>query len=165
MMHTKAIKPKKGQESVWDYPRPPKLEPVGESVQVIFNDKVLAQSVNALRILETSHPPTVYIPKKDIDLSLLATSTRNTYCEWKGRGSYYHLVDDGRTVHDAAWYYHAPRNNYVALKDHISFYPSKVEKCFIGDEQVEAQAGDFYGGWITSRIVGPFKGGEGTFGW
>jgi len=165
MKHPKAIKPKQGQESVWDYPRPPKLERIGESVRVIFNGKVLAETNDALRILETSHPPTVYIPKKDIDLSMLEEASRNTYCEWKGKGSYYHLIDGDRVVENAAWYYHNPRNAYADLKDHIAFYPSKVDQCFIGDEEVEAQAGDFYGGWITSKIVGPFKGGEGTFGW
>jgi uncharacterized protein (DUF427 family) len=165
MRHPKAIKPKQGQESVWDYPRPPKLEPVGETVRVIFNEKVLAQSTEALRILETSHPPTIYIPKKDIDLSMLEEASRNTYCEWKGRGSYYHLLNGDRVVQNAAWYYHNPRNAYKDLKNHIAFYPSKVDQCFIGDEEVEAQAGDFYGGWITSKIVGPYKGGDGTFGW
>jgi uncharacterized protein (DUF427 family) len=164
-MHPKPIRPRKGQESVWDYPRPPKLEAVGELVKVIFNGKVLANSVNALRILETSHPPTIYIPNRDIDLSLLRESSRNTYCEWKGKGSYYHLVDDDKKVTNGAWIYHNPRNSYKALKDHISFYPSKVDECFIGDERVQAQEGDFYGGWITSKIVGPFKGGDGTFGW
>ena len=165
MHHPNAIKPKKDQESVWDYPRPPKLEPVGDHVRVIFNGKVLADSSKALRILETSHPPTIYIPKGDIDMTMLEESSRTTFCEWKGMGSYYHIVVSDKRVENAAWFYLNPQKAYADLKDHIAFYPSKVDECYIGDELVQAQEGDFYGGWITSKIVGPFKGGTGTFGW
>ncbi|MCH2216086.1 MAG: DUF427 domain-containing protein, partial [Flavobacteriales bacterium] len=107
----------------------------------------------------------IYIPKGDIDMSMLTESSRTTFCEWKGMGSYYHLADGKKRVENAAWFYLNPKNAYSPLKDHIAFYPSKVDECYIGDERVQAQEGDFYGGWITSKIVGPFKGGTGTFGW
>lgn len=163
--HPKAEKPKKGQESVWDYPRPPKLEKVTSSVEVFFAGRRIASSNNALRILETSHPPTIYIPPSDIDLNILVKSNRSTFCEWKGIGGYYHLHSLKEKMLDAAWYYPDPKPNFIALKDHIAFYPSKVEACFINGERVHSQEGDFYGGWITSNIVGPFKGAPNTYGW
>ncbi len=165
MKHPKPIKPKQGQESVWAYPRPPKLERVSELVEVIFNDRKIASTTKAWRVLETSHPPTIYIPREDVDLNVLVLSTRQTYCEWKGTGRYYHLQDDGLEVMNAAWFYDNPKAAFLSIKNHLSFYPSKVNSCYIGGEQVKAQEGDFYGGWITSKIVGPFKGGPKTFGW
>jgi len=165
MKHPKAIKPKQGEESVWDYPRPPKLEKVNGSVEVHFDGRRIASSNNALRILETSHPPTIYIPPSDIDQDVLIKSERSTFCEWKGKGYYYHLRSEETRIQNAAWYYPNPKPTYSALKNHLSFYPSKVESCYINGEKVEAQEGDFYGGWITSKIVGPFKGPPNTFGW
>ncbi|MCZ4410497.1 DUF427 domain-containing protein [Cryomorphaceae bacterium 1068] len=161
----KAEKPKKGQESVWDYPRPPKLEKVTSLVEVFFAGRRIASSNKALRILETSHPPTIYIPPKDIDQEVLTKSNQTTFCEWKGKGNYYHLELGELKVDNAAWYYQEPKAAYSELKNHIAFYPSKVEACFIDGEKAEAQEGDFYGGWITSKIVGPFKGAANTFGW
>lgn len=165
MKHPKAIKPKGDEESVWDYPRPPKLEKVNSTVEVFFAGRRIASSNNALRILETSHPPTIYIPPEDIEKDVLIKSDQTTFCEWKGKGNYYHLESGSQRVENAAWYYPEPKKSYRELKDHLSFYPSKVEACFINGEKVEAQAGDFYGGWITSKIVGPFKGAPNTFGW
>ena len=159
------IPPSSGQESVWDYPRPPALEPVGETVRVEFAGRVIAESADALRILETSHPPTVYIPPEDVDLALLVPTPRTSGCEWKGRAVYYHLDAGGRLVEEAAWAYPDPRPAYLALKDHLAFYPGRVDACWIGDERVVPQPGGFYGGWITSRVVGPFKGEPGTWGW
>lgn len=165
MKHPKATPPKPGEESVWDYPRPPKLESVNGTVEVFFAARRIASSSNALRILETSHPPTIYIPPKDIVQDVLIKSDRSTFCEWKGKGYYYHLMSEDTRVENAAWYYPDPKPTYSKLKNYLAFYPSKVESCYIDCEKVEAQEGDFYGGWITSKIVGPFKGAPNTFGW
>lgn len=155
-----------GQESVWDYPRPPALEPISDRIRVLFGEHTIADSNNALRILETSHPPTVYIPPSDIDFDLLKPSSKQSFCEWKGVAHYYHVVlKDGTRVGDAAWYYPKPHAKYKQLLDHVSFYPSRAKACYWGDELVQAQAGDFYGGWITSKVVGPFKGDVGTGHW
>jgi uncharacterized protein (DUF427 family) len=163
--YPKAEKPKKGQESVWDYPRPPKLEKVTSSVEVFFGGRRIASTNKALRILETSHPPTVYIPVQDIESDCLIRSNQTTFCEWKGKGNYYHLQSEELKVENAAWYYPKPKATYAELKNCIAFYPSKVDACFIDGQKVVAQQGDFYGGWITSKIVGPFKGAPNTFGW
>ncbi|MEO0557420.1 MAG: DUF427 domain-containing protein [Bacteroidota bacterium] len=154
-----------GQTSVWDHPRPPALEPVGERVRVEFGGRVIAESDEALQILETSHPPTVYIPPADVELASLVQSAKQSGCEWKGYAVYYDIeVGEERSV-DAAWSYPSPREQYAALKDHVAFYPGRVGACFIGDERVTPQPGGFYGGWITSRVAGPFKGIPGSMGW
>lgn len=159
------VPPGPGQESVWDYPRPPALEPVGAAVRVEFAGRTVAESADALRILETSHPPTIYIPPDDVDLTLLVPSAQTSGCEWKGRARYYSLDVDGRTAPEAAWAYPDPRPLYLALKDHLAFYPGRVDACWLGGERVTPQPGGFYAGWITSRVVGPFKGEPGTWGW
>ena len=161
----KIIEPGPGQESVWDYPRPPKLEPSDRRVQVVFADIVIAETRNAIRVLETSHPPVYYIPPQDIRLDYLRQEARNTYCEWKGEASYYTLEVGDRQAKNAAWFYAHPSDRFLPIKDYVAFYPSKVDACYVDGEMVKAQEGDFYGGWITSQIVGPFKGGVGTFGW
>jgi uncharacterized protein (DUF427 family) len=134
-------------------------------VRVELAGEVIADSTRTLRVLETSHPPVYYIPPEDVRREYLRPSRRHTFCEFKGRASYYDLVVGERTVRDAAWYYPEPARGYEALRDHIAFYPGRVDAAFVGDEQVQAQPGDFYGGWITSEIEGPFKGGPGTTGW
>ena len=161
----KRIEPKLGQESVWDYPRPPRVEPVAGRVRVIFGEVVIADTHRARRVLETSHPPTYYIPPSDVRMEHLQKLTRTSLCEWKGRAVYYTVEVGGRRAEAAAWGYPSPTEPFVVLKDHVAFYPSQVDACYVGEEHVEAQAGDFYGGWITSNIVGPFKGGSGTRGW
>ena len=155
-----------GQESVWDYPRPPLLEPIADRIRVLFGSHTIADTTQALRILETSHPPTVYIPPSDIDARFLKSSSAQTFCEWKGVARYYDVVlEDGTRVQEAAWYYPKPHSKYQQLANHVSFYPSRASQCYWGEELVRAQAGDFYGGWITSKIVGPFKGDAGTGHW
>jgi uncharacterized protein (DUF427 family) len=154
-----------GQESVWDYPRPPRVEDSGKHIQVMFNGEVIADTHRAKRVLETSHPPVYYIPPEDIQMDYLTATGRATWCEWKGQAGYYSLTVGGRQARNAAWFYPDPRPGYEAIKDHVAFYPHMMEACTVDGEQVEAQAGDFYGGWITSEIVGPFKGGPGTQGW
>ena len=159
------IEPGPGQESVWDYPRPPRVEGSPETIRVEFGGQEIARSKSALRVLETSHPPVYYIPLDDIDPEVLEPTATSTFCEFKGRASYYTLrVGESISV-DAGWTYLAPSPGFEALTGAVAFYPGRVDACFIGDEAVVPQAGDFYGGWITCNIVGPFKGGPGTFGW
>jgi uncharacterized protein (DUF427 family) len=152
-------------ESVWDYPRPPRLEASQRRVRVEFAGELIADTTRAYRVLETSHPPVYYIPPEDVRSETLRPSRRHSFCEWKGRASYYDLVVGERVVRDAAWYYPDPTSPFVAIRDHVAFYPGRVDAAFVDDEQVQAQAGDFYGGWITAEIEGPFKGGPGTAGW
>ncbi|MCB9437044.1 MAG: DUF427 domain-containing protein [Anaerolineales bacterium] len=159
------IEPQVGQESVWDYPRPPRIELSPRRVRVIHQGIVIAESTRTRRILETSHPPTYYIPIDDIQLVYLVKNHHHTFCEYKGTASYWTLKINGQSVMNVGWSYEKPAQGYENLKHHIAFYPSRVDACYIDDEQVMAQQGDFYGGWITSDVVGPFKGGAGTWGW
>jgi uncharacterized protein (DUF427 family) len=160
------IPPAAGQESVWDYPRPPRVETTPKRIRVIFNGVVIADSVNAIRVLETSHPPSYYLPQSDIRMEyLLEVPNYHTFCEFKGSASYWSIRVNDKQHDQIAWGYHKPSRGYEAITDHLAFYASRVDECYVGDERVKAQAGDFYGGWITSEIVGPFKGGAGTWGW
>lgn len=164
---TSSPRPEPGpeQESVWDYPRPPALEPEERHLRIIFNDTVLADTTSALRVLETSHPPVYYLPPADVAMEHLQQESRTSMCEFKGRAVYYTVTVGDRSARQAAWAYPSPTDRYAALADHLAFYPSKMDACFVGEEQAHAQEGDFYGGWITDDIVGPFKGGPGTIGW
>lgn len=152
-------------ESVWDYPRPPRVEASARRVRVEFGGEVIADSRRAQRVVETSHPPVYYVPPEDVRKECLRPSRRRTWCEFKGEAAYYDLEVGGRLVRDAAWYYPSPAPGYEAIRDHIAFYPGRVDAAFVDDEEVRAQEGDFYGGWITSEVQGPFKGGPGTRGW
>ncbi|MDP9385362.1 MAG: DUF427 domain-containing protein [Actinomycetota bacterium] len=152
-------------ESVWDYPRPPALVPCERRVRVEVGGETLADTTAALRVLETSHPPTIYLPPGDVRMDLLAPVGRSSFCEWKGNATYFDVVAGDRVERAAAWTYRAPVARYAALKDFISLYPGRMDACYIGEEQVQAQPGDFYGGWITSDVTGPFKGAPGTLGW
>lgn len=161
-----AGKAPKHVESVWDYPRPPRLEASAEHVVVEAGGRVVADTRNALRVLETSHPPVYYIPPDDIRDDVLAPSAGSSWCEFKGRAAYMALVSaDGRRREQAGWLYPEPSPPYAALRDHVAFYPGRVERCTVDGEVVRGQEGDFYGGWITDRIRGPFKGGPGTDFW
>jgi uncharacterized protein (DUF427 family) len=152
-------------ESVWDYPRPPRVEPSQRHVRVIVDDVVIADSKRALRVLETSHPPGWYLPSEDVRMDLLRPTSRHTICEFKGQASYFDIAAGGRVRHDAAWSYPRPLPGYEALAGTIAFYPGRVDEAWVDDHRVEPQAGDFYGGWITPDVSGPFKGGPGTRGW
>ena len=152
-------------ESVWDYPRPPRAEPSTRRIRVVIGGVTVADTTRPIRVLETSHPPTYYVPPEDVRREYLRPSRRRTYCEFKGQASYYDLVVGEREVRDAAWYHPDPNERFAAIRDHVAFYPGRVDACFVDEEQVVAQAGDFYGGWLTSDIEGPFKGGPGTAGW
>lgn len=165
-MKKKRISPGPGQESVWDYPRPPRLEAFTGHIRIMHGDTILADTNRAYRVLETSHPPVYYLPPADVRMDFLEPhSGSSSFCEFKGRAAYWNIVLDGHEVAQAAWSYPSPNASFAPLKDYLAFYPSKVDACYVADERVQAQEGDFYGGWITSNIVGPFKGGTGTWGW
>ena len=153
-------------ERVWDYPRPPAIRPCGPRVHVELGGETLADSTRALRVLETSHPPTIYLPPEDVRLDLLAASAaRGSWCEFKGAARYLDALAGGRRSPAVAWTIPDPAPGYEALGDHVAFYPGRVDAAWLGDERVLAQEGDFYGGWITADLVGPFKGPPGTLGW
>lgn len=160
------IAPGPGQESVWDYPRPPKLEASTKHIRIYWGETLIADTNRAYRVLETSHPPTYYIPPTDINRShLVRVPSYETFCEWKGMAEYWDITSERGTSPRAAWSYPSPTGHYASIKDYLAFYPSRVTACYVNDERVKSQEGDFYGGWITSDIVGPFKGGGGTWGW
>jgi len=161
----KKIKPKEGQESVWDYPRPPAIEEVSDHIRIIAFDTIILDANNSFRILETSHPPTYYLPVKSFKNCSIEESRKTSFCEFKGQASYYDLKVGNEIIESFGWGYKKPNNNYSQIKNHICVYAHKVDSCYVNDERVQAQEGDYYGGWITSKIVGPFKGATGTWGW
>lgn len=161
----KKIKPGSGQESVWDYPRPPAIEKVSVHIRVVLLGKIIYDHNAAYRILETSHPPTYYLPMDFFENCEILETDKTSFCEYKGMATYCHIKVDSRQIDFPAWGYPHPNSNYAALEGHISIYAHRMDECFIDDEKVQAQEGDFYGGWITSKVVGPFKGGPGTWGW
>jgi uncharacterized protein (DUF427 family) len=153
-------------ESVWDYPRPPRIEPCAPRVRIELGGVTIADSTAAYRVLETSHPPGIYIPRRDfVAGSLRPSLASQTVCEWKGLASYLDVYGGDRCERAAAWTYLSPVSKYEALGDHVSVYPDRVDGCYLDDERVSGQEGGFYGGWITADIEGPFKGPVGTFGW
>ena len=131
------------QESVWDYPRPPALEPETRRIRIVFNDTTIADSTDALRVLETSHPPVYYLPPEDVRTEVLERETQTTMCEFKGRAVYYTVTVGDRSIRNAAWSYPEPTDRYAELTDHFAFYPSKMDACYVGDEQASSQEGDF----------------------
>jgi len=158
------VSPGPGQESVWDYPRPPRLEAVSERVQVLLDGAVIASTTRALRVLETSHPLVYYFPPQDVRMALFEETARRSYCEWKGEARYLTLRAEGRLVRDVAWFYPAPAAAFRELAGHLAFFLDPLVG-LVGEERALAQPGRFYGGWVTSRVVGPFKGEPGTEGW
>jgi uncharacterized protein (DUF427 family) len=158
-----AEQPQAGQESVWDYPRPPKVVACSCRVKVMHNTKVIADSTEVWRVLETASPPTFYIPNKDIDWAWLIAKPGHSFCEWKGKATYWALADEAAGA-PVAWQYDQPFAEYGMLREHTSFYPARVA-CYVNGERVRPQHGEFYGGWVTNDIVGPFKGDPGTGNW
>ena len=153
------------RESVWDHPRPPRVEASNRRVRVVFAGRTIADSSRALRVLETSHPPVYYVPLEDVAAGVLVPARKRTWCEFKGEAANYDVVAGERVAAGAAWHYPHPASGYEALAGHVAFYPGRMDACFVDDDQVRPQDGDFYGGWITAEIEGPFKGGRGTRGW
>lgn len=178
-MRPERIEPGEGQESVWDYPRPPILMPYVGRVRVVHGGVTIAHTTAAIRVLETSQPPGFYVPRTDVRVDLLRPTATTTMCEWKGAATYWDLslgssdvdvdVDgDGDSdviVREAAWSYERPTTQFASLAGHLAFYAQKLDECWVDDEQVLANPGNFYGGWITSAVVGPFKGVPGSMGW
>lgn len=152
-------------ESVWDYPRPPRIEPSSRTVRIEFGGETVASSSNALRVLETASPPTIYVPIRDVRMELTRPREGHTFCEWKGQASYLDIVVGDLVAEAAAFFYPDPKGPFEQLLDHVSFYVGRVDAAHLGDERVRPQPGHFYAGWITDDIVGPFKGEPGTQGW
>ena len=164
-MNRKRIPPKPGQESVWDYPRPPRLEACNKRVRITVDGISIVDTREAFRVLETSHPPVYYFAPSDVRKDVLRKADGASFCEWKGYADYYSLCLPERVIPNAAWSYRKPTVRFEPIAGYIAFYPGKMDACHVDEEQVIAQVGDFYGGWITSDIVGPFKGGPSTLGW
>jgi uncharacterized protein (DUF427 family) len=154
-------------ESVWEYPRPPRMEASERELKIVHAGETVAETARSLRILETSHPPVYYIAPRDLKMQWLRESKRRgSFCEFKGVATYWDLAVPGAAVVEGvAWSYGAPTGSYAALKDYLAFYASRVDACYVDGELVQPQPGDFYGGWITSHVSGPFKGSPGTMGW
>lgn len=154
-----------GQESVWQYPRPPRLEKINQSIKVVAEGETIAHSTNAYRVLETSHPPVYYLPPADIEMQYLIPTSDRSFCEWKGNATYFDLqINSTRIVH-GAWAYNQPTPDFSAIAGYLAFYAQLMEACYVDEELATPQPGGFYGGWITSKIIGPFKGSPGSWGW
>jgi len=150
---------------VADFPRPPAIEKVPEAVRIVLGGQVIANTTQAWRILETTHPPTYYLPREAFTPGSLLPSRRTSLCEWKGLATYLTLVGGNRTEADAGWTYPDPTPAYTAIRDHVAVYAGRMDFCMVGEERVVPQPGGFYGGWITAEFEGPFKGGPGTQFW
>ncbi len=159
------IPPGPGQESVWDYPRPPKLERTAKRLEVIFEGVRIADTHRGYRVLETSHPPVYYLPPDDIATEYLREAGGGSYCEWKGRARYWDVVVGEAVAERVAWSYPDPTPRFASLKDHLAFYAGPMDECRVEGEPVTPQPGGFYGGWVTADLVGPFKGIPGSRGW
>ena len=157
-----AQEPTDGQESVWDYPRPPAIVPDDRPIEVLIGSEPVARTSGARRVLETASPPTFYLPPDDVDLSLLVAVPGGSWCEWKGEAHYFAPAGDPRQP--VAWCYPTPTPEFEAIAGWLSFYPGRVE-CRVDGQRVRPQDGGFYGGWVTDEIVGPWKGEHGTGGW
>ncbi len=159
------VEPGPGQVSVWDYPRPPRLEDVGKPVRVEFGGVDIANTERARRVCETASPPTYYIPPEDVAMDYLRPLSRSSMCEWKGEAAYFDVVVDGRNAPAAAWCYPKPYIEFTGIAGWIAFMPRAMDACYVGDDRVVAQPGGFYGGWITPELTGPFKGMPGSGHW
>lgn len=159
------VRPGPGQESVWDYPRPPVVESTPRHIEIVFGGTLIVDTTRALRVLETSHPPAYYVPLEDVADGVLSASGRATYCEFKGEARYHDVCVGGRCAAEAAWGFDDPASGYELLVGHVAFYPQLMDECRVDGEVVRPQPGTHYGGWITSDVVGPFKGDPGTNAW
>lgn len=154
-----------GQESVWSFPRPAIAEPTGARIVIEHRGRIVADTRAAIRTLETSHPPSYYIPRVDIAPGTLKRAEGRSLCEWKGAAAYWDVVVGDAVLARVGWSYADPTPAFAALRDHVAFYAAPFDRCSVDGETVTPQPGDFYGGWITSRLTGPFKGVAGSHGW
>ena len=161
----KPVKPRPGQESVWDYPRPPRLEIFVGSITVELGGQTIASTTRAWRVLETGHPPTYYLPSDAFADGVLRETSGSSWCEWKGQATYYDLVTDTRVAPKAAWSYLNPSPGFEPIAGAVAVMAALVDRCTVNGEEVVPQSGGFYGGWITSLVVGPFKGIPGSMVW
>ncbi len=152
-------------ETVQDYPRPPLVERVPQLLRAVLGEVLIINTAAGWRVCETHHAPTYYAPASDVLMSSLRPSNRQSFCEWKGRAAYFDLVWQGRVVRDAVWTYPDPTPRFAAIKDHLAIYAWAVDACFVGDQRVDPQPGNFYGGWVTPNLRGRIKGAPGTEGW
>ncbi len=150
---------------MWDYPRPPRLEPVRDRIRIVLGGVTVADTMQAYRVLETSHPPNYYLPLEAFIEGALVRTRRASYCEWKGEAHYFDVHGGDAVAPDAAWGYDRPHPAFGPIAGYVACYAGPMDACFVGDEQVEPQPGGFYGGWLTSNITGPVKGSPGTQGW
>jgi uncharacterized protein (DUF427 family) len=165
MAEIKKIQPGPGQESVWDYPRPPKIENTQKCIKIVFNDIIVAKTEQAKRVLEKSSPPVYYIPPEDVHTEFLSPAENKSICEWKGEANYFHLTIGNKQARYACWTYPNPVPAFAEIKNYLAFYAGKMDACYIDDERVTPQPGKFYGGWITKDITGPFKSEQGSDLW
>ena len=154
-----------GQESVWDYPRPPALRWCAQRIRVVLGGQTICDATGARQVLETSHPPTYYLPPAAFVADALSPAAGTSFCEWKGTARYLDVHGGGRTAARAAWSYPHPSPGFEAIAGHVALYASAMDACFVGDERVTSQPGGFYGGWVTRGLAGPFKGVPGSRGW
>lgn len=159
------VVPGAGEESVWDYPRPPRVEQVVRRVRIELAGITIADSTRALRVCETSSPPCYYVPQADILMDHMEPSTRTSFCEWKGLASYWSVRVESRLAKDSAWSYPRPDPGYEAITDYLGFYPRRMDACWVGEDRVSPQPGLYYGGWVTPELTGPFKGAPGSEAW
>jgi uncharacterized protein (DUF427 family) len=164
-VHPSRAQRRKNEESVWDYPRPPRLEDFQGRLEIRFGGVTIADTTRAKRVLETSHPPVYYIPPGDVRREYLRKSLAVSWCEWKGRARYYDLLVGDQLRKKVSWSYPDPDPSFSPIMDHFAFYAGPMDACLVNGEQVTPQPGGFYGGWITRNIVGPFKGDPGSEGW
>ncbi|MFF1253644.1 DUF427 domain-containing protein [Pseudarthrobacter sp. NPDC058329] len=157
--------PLPGQESVWDYPRPPRIEPNTERIRIYLGGELILDTTDSLRVLETSHPPAYYLPRSEFRPGALEPAPGSSFCEFKGPAKYLTVRGGGEVREKAAWFYPNPVAAYAALLDRVAVYPGRMDYCEVEGERVRPQAGGYYGGWITGRVTGPFKGGPGSLGW
>ena len=164
-MRPKRVEPGPGQESVWDYPRPPIAIATSSRIRVVHRGITVADSRRAVRVLETSQPRAFYLPRADVSAEHIVAGAGRSVCEWKGPATYWSIAVDGHITANAAWSYESPTSSFVSIRGHLAFYARLVDECWVDDERVVANPGSFYGGWITSAVVGPFKGDPGTSHW
>ena len=165
-MQPNRVTPKANQESVWDYPRPPVVRLCAARVRVVHGGVTVADTTTAHKVCETSQLPAYYLPRADIAIGVLHVSERRSLCEWKGLATYWTLAAPGRApVTDVAWSYEDPTAPFASIAGHVAFCAARLDECWVGDERARPNLGDFYGGWWTPDVVGPFKGGPGSSWW